>query len=50
MVNFWIIFGAIVAANIMSIALATLAMSNGGILKWLYKRYEKLINFWVDEL
>ena len=50
MINFWIIFGAIVAANITSVALATLVMSNGGILKWLYKRYEKIADFWMEEL
>lgn len=50
MVNFWTIFGAIVTANIVSIVLATLAMSNGGILKWLYKRYEHIADFWMDEL
>lgn len=50
MTNFWVIFLAIVAANITSVALATLAMSNGGILKWLYKRYGKLIDFLEDEL
>lgn len=45
-----LIVAAIVTANIISIALAALAMSNGGIMKWLWKRYEKLFESLEEEL
>lgn len=45
-----VIFAAIVTANIVSIALASLALSNGGIMKWIWKRYEKLFESLEEEL
>lgn len=44
-----VIICAIVTANCISIALATWAMSNGGIIKWLMKRYEKMFEIVEEE-
>ena len=49
MTNFLIIVAAIITANTISIVVSAWLMSNGGIMKWLMKRYYKMFEDLGDE-
>lgn len=48
MTNFLTIVGAIITANTISIVVAALMFSNGGIVKWFTKRYYKMFEDLMD--